>query len=73
MWHNMYHEGHFGGMHWMWWSILVIVVIGIFFGLSILRPGKSGDSAMDELRRRYARGEIDKKEFDERRSVLKEK
>ncbi len=73
MWNHMYNEGHYWGMHWIWWGILAILIIGIFFGLSSLRPGKSGNSALDELRGRYARGEIDKEEFEERRRMLKKR
>lgn len=73
MWNHMYDEGHFWGMNWIWWAILVILIIGIFFGLSSFRPGKSGNSALDVLRERYARGEIDKDEFEERRRMLKER
>ena len=72
MWH-LYDDGHFWGMHMIWWGFWIIVIIVIFFTPWIFRPEKSGDSAMNVLQEIYACGEIDKEEFDERKRVLKEK
>ncbi len=72
MWNHMY-GGHFWGMHWIWWGIWIILIIVFIFTPWISRPQKSENSAMDILRERYARGEIDKDEFEERRRILKEK
>lgn len=73
MWHDSYNDGHFWGMHLIWWGIWILLIIAIFFTPWISRRGPSGDSAMDVLRERYARGEIDKDEFEERKRVLKGK
>ena len=57
--------------------ILAVLIIGIVWALRYLGIGSSigtnsrGD-ALDILRERYARGEIDSKEFEERRRALSE-
>jgi putative membrane protein len=56
--------------------MMVLVVIGIVVLVRYLSHGagnaKSGDNALDVLKTRYAKGEIDKKEFDEKRKALSE-
>ncbi len=66
------------GMHYMWgtWGIGMMLMMLVFFGLVIAalvlgirwlvtqgRESRS-DSALDILRQRYARGEIDKDQFE---------
>jgi len=80
MWHQMWGwDGGwglgmgwgFGLMHVLWWTALVVGVVALFRWSSGggRRPGR--DSALQILRERYARGEIDKIEFDERASHLR--
>lgn len=71
-------------MGWMWgaWGIVMMVMMLAFWGLVIaavvlavrwlVRQGESrgGDRALQILRERYARGEIDRQEFDARRRDL---
>jgi len=65
--------GFFGVLHMLlWW---VLIVLGIVVLVKWLVGGKGdsrtgGDRALDILRERYARGEIDKDEFDTRRRDL---
>ncbi|MFP4015366.1 MAG: SHOCT domain-containing protein [Chitinispirillaceae bacterium] len=69
-----------GHMNWGWGGglmmILWIVVIAliIFFLVRYLReyaPGKGGqETALDVLKKRYARGEISKEEFEEKKRDL---
>jgi len=68
-------SGHVWGMGW-WWIIGLIVLIVIIWIVaksmsqntgSTQRPEKS---ALDILKERYAKGEIDKKEFEERKKDL---
>lgn len=73
MWHDMYGDGHFWGMHLIWWAIWIILIIVIFFIPWSFGRESPGDSALDVLRERYARGEIDKDEFEERKRVLEGK
>jgi putative membrane protein len=75
MWHPMWGWsggawGWFGFGHVLWWVLL-------FGGLLLLARsiatggGKRTDSALEILRERYARGEIDEAEYQERRKQLK--
>ncbi len=61
----------FGG-HLMFWVLIVVLVVGLIWWLGRSQPrGLPGqDTALTLLRERYARGEIDQVEFDERRRVL---
>ena len=52
-----------------WGLIIVGLVLGIRWLVSQGRESRS-DSAMDILRQRYARGEIDKDEFEARKRDL---
>ena len=58
----------------MWLLILVAVVVGVvYLALHLLRDQDRGagiDGALTVLRQRYARGEIDEEEFEERASRL---
>lgn len=62
----------FGGLGWLgmalWW---IIVVVGIVIFVRWLgrqaQRGEEGKSALDILKERYARGEIAKKEFEEKK------
>ncbi|QGY45805.1 SHOCT domain-containing protein [Maribellus comscasis] len=67
--------GHGWGMGW-WWIIGLIIIIAIVWmvvkGMNQNNsPGQSpGKSALDILKERYAKGEIDKQEFEERKKDL---
>ena len=72
------------GMHYMWgpWGIGMMLMMLVFWGLVIValvlgirwlvtqgRESRS-DSALDILRQRYARGEINKEEFEAKKREL---
>jgi len=71
MWWN-----EFGPAPWMMFGpmfmllILAACVIMMFFMMRGRHGGGRGDSAAQILKERFARGEIDKAEYDERRRVL---
>ena len=69
-------QGGAFGMIWMllWW---VLIILGIVLLAKWLFRGSQGEGshppgkrALEILRERYARGEIDKKEFEERKRDL---
>lgn len=66
-------EGHYWGMHWFWWILWVIMLIWIF-AIPADIPGqrKKKDSPLDILKKRYASGEIDTNEYEERKGILEE-
>ena len=71
-----------GGMSWfgMIWMALfwILIVLGIVVLIRWLMRSDSGrrarmeESALEILKRRYAKGEIDKEEFEEKRRDLVE-
>jgi putative membrane protein len=66
--------GHGWGMGW-WWIIGIVIVVAVVWmvvkGLNQNSINQSiGKSALDILKERYARGEIDKQEFEERKRDL---
>ncbi len=64
--------GMFGLMHVLWWVLIVVAIVVLIRGIGgrhVPRaPGE--DRALAILRERYARGEIDKTEFDNRKRDL---
>jgi len=66
----------FGG--WFFGPLMMIVVFALLVGAVVLvlrllgigGPGQSRRNALDLLNERFARGEIDKAEYEERRGVL---
>ncbi|MDA3816434.1 MAG: SHOCT domain-containing protein [Prolixibacteraceae bacterium] len=66
--------GHGWGMGW-WWIIGIVIVVAVVWmvvkGLNQNSTNQGiGKSALDILKERYARGEIDKQEFEERKRDL---
>ncbi len=69
--------GHGWGMGW-WWIIGLIILIAVIW---IIVKGMNKDTrtsrestktALDLLNERYAKGEIDKEEYEKRKNDLKE-
>lgn len=65
--------GMFGFVHLVWWALLVVGVVVLIRWLTgagnvMRRP--DDDRALSILKERYARGEIDKAEFDARKRDL---
>ena len=64
--------GYGGGF--MWLIVLILVGVGIYFLLRVSKS-KGSDSSiietpLDILKKRYAKGEIDKEEFDRKKKDL---
>lgn len=69
MWH--YDGHHFWGMHWFWWILWLIFIFWIFvIPYDIPGQRKKKDSPLDILKRRFAAGEINKEEYEEKKSIL---
>lgn len=67
-----YGDGFFGGMHVIWWLVWIAFLIWVFLG-----PAGRGYKArekeepLDILKKRFARGEISKEEFEDSKKLLK--
>lgn len=68
----MWDDGYFfhGGFMWIFWILLIIAIVFIFQNVSKGNTSSESDSALDILKKRYARGEIDEEEFERRRKEL---
>lgn len=70
-------EGHGffgGGLMWLFWIVLIVVLV---WGISAAvggggnsGSGTSSKSALEILKERYARGEIDREEFEQKKRDL---
>ncbi len=71
--HQMWGPGWFG---WIFWVVIIALIIWAV--VTIINRGTREDhttgrseSALDVLEKRYARGEIDKEEYEERKRDLR--
>ncbi|MBI1425122.1 MAG: SHOCT domain-containing protein [Gammaproteobacteria bacterium] len=63
----------FGGgvLMWIFWLVLLVVVVYVLKDLFSLKArNPSTDEAMEILKQRFARGEIDESEFEQRKKQL---
>lgn len=73
-WHDGWGHMAFGGlmMFAFWGGIIVLVVLAVRWigGNSTGRTPPAGNSALDILNQRFARGEIEKEEYEDRKKLL---
>ena len=64
-------EGHYWGMHIIWWVIWEIFIIWIFATPWDI-PGQrtKKETPLDLLKKRYAKGEISKEEYEDIKKTL---
>lgn len=71
---HYWHDGwwHMGGM-WFFWIVVIVVLIFLIRWLAVSpqRTEAPRESAIDILKQRYARGEIDKEEYERKLSDLR--
>lgn len=69
----MFYDHHFIGMHWLWWVISIVIILLITFNVIPFRPKNDlKEDAIDILKIRFAKGEIEREEFEERKKILKQ-
>lgn len=65
--------GHMAGM-WLWWILGLVVIVAVVLLLARVIPGSGKEKTTtpeQELKQRYARGEIDQEEYDARLEDLR--
>lgn len=75
-WHD---GGMFVGMHWAWWSFWILTLLVLVWAFWRMFSDRSAtdrqvrreEAAEEQLRGRFARGEIDEEEFARRLEVLR--
>lgn len=67
----MFFDHHFIGMHWLWWIFLTVMVLLLVFNIVPYRSDNQlNEDALEILKKRFARGEIEKEEYEERRRII---
>lgn len=67
-----YYDGHFWGMHFVWWIIWIFFLIWIFIfsGNNPIIKAKK-EEPVDILKKSFSKGEISKEEFEEAKKIIK--
>ena len=64
-------HGFGGGFMWFFWILIIVAIVFLFkAGDSDKGSDKSGETPLEILEKRYARGEIDEEEFRRRKNEL---
>jgi putative membrane protein len=68
---EMYNGYHFGGMHFIWWILWMIILIWVFATpYNIPGQRKKKDSPLHILQKRLASGEITSEQHHEKRKLI---
>lgn len=73
MWHDMGWHGMWFG--WIFWIVILALIVWIVVRLTANNQNKqqlpgSGETALDILKKRYAKGEISKEQFEQMKKDL---
>lgn len=76
MWHDMGWHGMWFG--WLFWIVIVILIVWVFIRFmnrykSNQTPDIPDKTPLDILKKRYAKGEITKEQFEQMKKDLQEK
>jgi putative membrane protein len=66
-------DGYGGGWMMFWWIFIIpCLVVLVWWAMSVMRnsENRKPNDPLETLKDRYAKGEIDKKEFEEKRKSL---
>ena len=70
MWH-MYDGHHYWGMHFFWWFFWLILIVWAYRASRKNSNQQSKeDDALEILKKRFAKGEITKDEYEEMKKTL---
>lgn len=70
---NSYDSYEFGGMHYVWWIIWIIILIWLFvLPYNFPRKKRKNETPLDILKVRLALGEITEEEFQTKKKLLRE-
>jgi len=62
--------GPWMGVGFMWIIFLAVLVIAVYLIVRSTRQGQPGETPLDILKMRYAKGEITKEEFEQKKKDL---
>lgn len=67
----MFYNHHFIGVHWIWWIGVGLITPLIVFNLLASRTSSySSEDPLDILKKRFARGEIEREGHQERKLII---
>lgn len=68
----MFHDMSFMGMWWVWLILIAVIIILVYLVNNSRDKSSysSSETPLDVLKKRYAKGEIDKQEFEEKKKDL---
>jgi putative membrane protein len=67
----MFHDGwSLWGMHFFWWLFWIVVIAALFSLFTPVPRRRQRGAPLELLQRRYAAGEINEKEYEERKRTL---